>query len=115
MMTSPRNPSMSGKSEPKPEIKVVVESRDTASKVILISLVIKRQGVLLALLTTDAGESILNPVSGNSGNCGDGVDNDNGGQADHDDPDCYNNPELWEGYDENRTEANRDNDPPSGR
>mgnify|MGYP006244813455 CR=1 FL=1 len=93
MMTSPRNPSMSGKSEPKAEIKVVVESRDTASKVILISLVIVLSGVLLALLTTDAGESILNPVSDNSGNCGDGVDNDNGGQADHDDPDCYNNPE----------------------
>ena len=115
MMTSPRNPSMSAESQPKPEMKVVVESRDTASKVILISLVIVLSGVLLALLTTDAGESILNPVSGNSGNCGDGVDNDNGGQADHDDPDCYNNPELWEGYDENRTEANRDNDPPGGR
>ena len=103
---------MSEKSENKPELKVVIESRDTASKVILIALVIVLSGVLVALLTTEAGENILGLSEGGSGNCGDGVDNDNGGQADEDDPDCYNNPELWEGYDENRKEVNRDNDPP---
>ena len=103
---------MSEKSENKPELKVVIESRDTASKVILIALVIVLSGVLVALLTTEAGENILGLSEESSGNCGDGVDNDNGGQADEDDPDCYNNPELWEGYDENRKEVNRDNDPP---
>ena len=103
---------MSEKSENKPELKVVIESRDTASKVILIALVIVLSGVLVALLTTEAGENILGLSEEGSGNCGDGVDNDNGGQADEDDPDCYNNPELWEGYDENRKEVIRDNDPP---
>ena len=103
---------MSEKSENKPELKVVIESRDTASKVILIALVIVLSGVLVALLTTEAGENILGLSEESSGNCGDGVDNDNGGQADEDDPDWYNNPELWEGYDENRKEVNRDNDPP---
>tara|TARA_B100000482_G_scaffold126946_1_gene92012 strand:+ start:865 stop:1185 length:321 start_codon:yes stop_codon:yes gene_type:complete len=106
---------MPEKSEPRPEIKVVVESKDTASKVILIALVIVLSGVLMALLTTEAGENILGSATDSSGNCGDGIDNDNGGQADEDDPDCYNNPELWEGYDEDRSEANRDNDPPGGR
>ncbi|MFL2979698.1 MAG: hypothetical protein ACJZ4N_03125 [Candidatus Thalassarchaeaceae archaeon] len=106
---------MPQKSELRPEIKVVVESKDTASKVIMIALVIVLSGVLMALLTTEAGENILSSVTDSSGNCGDGLDNDNGGQADRDDPDCYNNPELWEGYDEDRSEANRDNDPPGGR
>ena len=40
----------------------------------------------------------------------DGLDNDNGGKADRDDPDCYANPTTFDGYDPNRTEANRDND-----
>ena len=85
---------MPQKSELRPEIKVVVESKDTASKVILIALVIVLSGVLMALLTTEAGENILSSFTDSSGNCGDGLDNDNGGQADRDDPDCYNNPEL---------------------
>ena len=106
---------MSEKSEPRPELKVVVESKDTASKVILIALVIVLSGVLMALLTTDAGENILGSATGSSGNCDDGIDNDNRGQSDHDDPDCYNNREIWEGYDEDRKEENRDNDPPGGR
>ena len=50
---------MTEKSEPKPEIKVVVESRDTVSKVILIALVIVLSGVLMALLTTEAGKISL--------------------------------------------------------
>ena len=79
---------------------------------ILISLVIVLSGVLLALLTTDAGEGILNPASGNSGNCGDGVDNDNGGQSDQDDPDCYNNQKFGRATTRIEPEANRDNDPP---
>ena len=94
---------MPQKSELRPEIKVVVESKDTASKVILIALVIVLSGVLMALLTTEAGENILGSVIDSTGNCGDGIDNDDGGQADEDDPDCYNNPELWEGYDEDRS------------
>ena len=106
---------MSSRDENKPEITVVVESRDTASKVILLAMVILLSGVLVALLTTEAGEDILAKSGIGSGNCGDGIDNDKGGQADQDDPDCYNNPEVWEGYDENRSEANRDNDPPGGQ
>ena len=106
---------MSEKSEPRPEIKVVVESKDTASKVILIALVIVLSGVLMALLTTDAGENILGSATGSSGNCGDGLDIYIGGQTEADDPDCYNNPEIWEVYDEDRKEENRDNDPPGGR
>ena len=50
---------MTEKSESRPEIKVVVESKDTVSKVILIALVIVLSGVLMALLTTEAGENIL--------------------------------------------------------
>ena len=105
---------MPPRDENKPEITVVVESRDTASKVIMLALVIVLSGVLVALLTTEAGEGILAKTGISSGNCGDGIDNDKGGQADEDDPDCYNNPEVWEGYDENRSEANRYNDPTSG-
>ena len=36
------------------------------------------------------------------------MDNDNGGKADRDDPDCYANPTSLDGYDPNRTEANRE-------
>ena len=49
------------------------------------------------------------------GNCGDGLDNDGGGQSDSDDPDCYSNPEIWEGYNPNRSETNSENDPPEGK
>ena len=41
---------MTEKSESKPEIKVVVESKDTVSKVILIALVIVLSGVLMLSL-----------------------------------------------------------------
>lgn len=49
---------------------------------------------------------------GGVGNCGDGIDNDGGGQADMDDPDCYENPELWKGYNADRTETSSSNDGP---
>ena len=55
-------------------------------------------------------ESFLSSNDDDIGNCGDGLDNDNGGAADRDDPDCYANPTSFDGYDPNRTEANRDND-----
>ena len=41
----------------------------------------------------------------------DGIDNDGGGQADQGDPDCYSNPEIWEGYDAGRSETDGGNDP----
>ncbi len=44
--------------------------------------------------------------------CADGIDNDGGGKKDGNDPDCYANPEVWEGYDPNRQETNPANDPP---
>lgn len=49
---------------------------------------------------------------GGGGNCGDGIDNDGGGQADRDDPDCYENPEVWKGYNPDRMETSRSNDGP---
>ena len=57
----------------------------------------------------DDGGSILG--FGGGGNCDDGIDNDGGGQADHSDPDCYSNPEIWEGYDAGRSETDGGNDP----
>ena len=86
---------MSEKSEPRPEIKVVVESKDTASKVILIALVIVLSGVLMALLTTEAGENILGSATDSSGNCGDGIDNDNDGKIDSDDDDEFGEPRSF--------------------
>ncbi len=50
-------------------------------------------------------------VQGRQG-CNDGIDNDGGGQADADDPDCYSNPDVWKGYDPNRSETNSANDGP---
>ncbi len=57
----------------------------------------------------DDGGSILG--FGGDGNCDDGIDNDGGGQADQGDPDCYSNPEIWEGYDAGRSETDGGNDP----
>jgi len=106
---------MSEKDDDKVEVRVVVESKDSASKVILIALTLALVGVLIAVISGGSVEDLLKRGDSGEGNCGDGIDNDKGGQADDDDPDCYSNPEVWEGYDPNRTEANRDNDPPGGK
>tara|TARA_B100000700_G_scaffold106511_1_gene120225 strand:- start:42393 stop:42725 length:333 start_codon:yes stop_codon:yes gene_type:complete len=107
---------MSSEANDKVEVKVVVESKDTSSKVILILLILVLSGLMIAVMVNGGPESLLAKSSDSSvANCGDGIDNDKGGQSDRDDPDCYANPEIWEGYDPNRTEANRDNDPPGGR
>jgi|GEM_PF-515377 hypothetical protein len=37
--------------------------------------------------------------------CGDNIDNDNDGAIDRQDPDCYSNPTIWEGYDSTRSES----------
>ena len=107
---------MTSKAEDKLEIVVQVESKDTSSKVILIMLIIVLVGLVIAVMISGGPDALL--TSGDDrgvGNCGDGIDNDQGGQSDRDDPDCYANPEVWEGYDPSRTETNRDNDPPGGR
>ena len=107
---------MSEKDDDKVEVRVGVESKDSASKVILIALTLALVGVLIAVISGGGVEDLLlKRGDSGEGNCGDGIDNDKGGQADDDDPDCYSNPEVWEGYDPNRTEANRDNDPPGGK
>ena len=107
---------MSTRESDKVEVKVVVESKDTSSKVILVALTLVLSGVLLVLVTGGGADGFLSPKKGDAAaNCGDGIDNDGGGQADRDDPDCYSNPSVWEGYDSTRTEANRDNDPPGGQ
>jgi len=72
-------------------------------------------GMAYYYISSDASGSGLDEGAGASGNCGDGVDNDAGGQSDRDDPDCYANPELWEGYSSNRSETNSNNDPPDGQ
>ncbi|MEE3270323.1 MAG: hypothetical protein VX204_04345 [Candidatus Thermoplasmatota archaeon] len=106
---------MTEKSDDKVEVKVVVESKDSSSKVILAGLTVVLLGLLIAIASGGGVDSILPKSTASEGNCGDGIDNDKGGQADEDDPDCYSNPSVWEGYDPSRTEANRDNDPPGGR
>ena len=102
---------MSEGKEDKVEVKVVVESQDSASKAILIALTLVLLGILIAVVSSGGVDELL-PKRGDSGtgNCGDGIDNDNGGQADEGDPDCYSNPNLWEGYDPNLTEDQPDND-----
>ncbi|MDG1533433.1 MAG: hypothetical protein P8Q35_03195 [Candidatus Thalassarchaeaceae archaeon] len=107
---------MTSQPNDKVEVKVVVESKDTSSKVILIILILVLSGLTIAVIAKGGPEALLSGDDGRGvGNCGDGIDNDKGGQADRDDPDCYANPSVWEGYDPNRTEANRDNDPPGGQ
>lgn len=66
-------------------------------------------------ISSSEGNSGFDADGGVGGNCGDGKDNDGGGQSDRDDPDCYSNPELWEGYSSARSESNGANDPPDGR
>ncbi len=106
---------MTSKADDKVEVKVTVESKDTSSKVILIILILVLTGLMIAVMAKGGPEALLRDGQSGVGNCDDGIDNDKGGQADRDDPDCYANPEVWEGYDPNRSEANRDNDPPGGR
>ena len=93
------------------ELMVVVVSQDSTSKLILLSLTLVLLGILIAVVSSGGVDQLL-PKRGDSGggNCGDGIDNDNGGQADEDDPDCYSNPKLWEGYDPSLTEDQPDND-----
>lgn len=76
---------MTSKPNEKIEIKVVLEPQESTSKYILVALILVLSGLLFAIL---AG----------------------GGAADEEDPDCYANPTSFDGYDPNRTEANRDND-----
>jgi len=106
---------MTEKSDDKVEVKVIVESKDSASKVILAGLTVVFLGILIVLASGGGVDSLLPKSAVSEGNCDDGIDNDKGGQADEDDPDCYSNPSVWEGYDPSRSEANRDNDPPGGR
>lgn len=98
------------------QITVNVEVNDSTTKTILIAAIVVIGGVSLAMIMIGdggiLGDSHIGP---NEGTCGDGIDNDNGGQADRDDPDCYNNPEVWQGYDSQRDENNQQNDPPNGR
>ena len=102
---------MSEKDDDKVEVRVVVESRDSASKVILITLTLVLLGILIAVISEGGVDNLLTKRGEvGEGNCSDGIDNDNGGQADEDDPDCYSNPNVWEGYDPSLTEDNPDND-----
>ena len=78
---------MAVKSDDKVEVKVVVESKDSASKVILAGLTIVLLGILIVLISGGGVDSILPKSAVSEGNCGDGIDNDKGGQADEDDPD----------------------------
>ena len=72
-------------------------------------------GMAYYYINNGSGNSGFDEEGGAGGNCGDGKDNDSGGQADRDDPDCYANPEVWEGYSTARSETNAANDPPNGQ
>ena len=99
-----------------PPVTVNVEVKDSTTRTILIAAVVVLGGVSLAMLLLNDGGVLGGDHLGlGGGTCGDGVDNDNGGQADRDDPDCYNNPEVWQGYDDSRDENDPQNDPPGGR
>jgi hypothetical protein len=105
---------MADKDEEKFEVNVTVESN--TSTIIAVVVLIGLLGLVAFVMVAPEGGGFLGGDGGDgSAMCADGLDNDNGGEADRDDPDCYNNPELWEGYDPNRSERNADNDPPGGR
>ncbi len=102
----------------KTEVIVNVEVTNDSSKNLLIIAIIVIVGVGIALSLFGSGDGGLfsdDDEFGITGSCGDGIDNDGGGQADRDDPDCYHEPEVWKGYDESRNESNGSNDPPQGR
>ena len=101
---------MTDKPSEKVELKVVLEPQDSTSKYILVALILVLSGLLFAILASGGAENLLSSNDSTIGNCGDGIDNDNGGKADQEDPDCYANPSSLDGYDASRTEANRDND-----
>jgi hypothetical protein len=102
---------MTDKPSEKVELTVVLEPQDSTSKYILVALILVLSSLLFAILASGGAESLLSSNNDSTiGNCGDGIDNDNGGKADRDDPDCYANPTTLDGYDASRTEANRDND-----
>ena len=86
---------MTEKPDDKIEVKVVVESKDSTSKVILAGLTVVLLGILIVLASGGGVDSILPKSTVSEGECGDGIDNDKGGQADEDDPDCYANPSVW--------------------
>ena len=80
---------MTSKAEDKVEIVVQVESKDTSSKVILIMLIIVLVGLVIAVMMGGGPDALLSSDDDRGvGNCGDGIDNDKGGQVDRDDPDC---------------------------
>ena len=80
---------MDDKPNEKTEIKVVLEPQDSTSKYILVALILVLSGLLFAILAGGGAEKLLSSDNETIGNCGDGLDNDNGGKADRDDPDCY--------------------------
>lgn len=89
------------------------EGRFGSNQTVAILAVILLGAVALALALGGSGIIGSDDSSGAGAfPCEDGIDNDNGGKADRDDPDCYNNPELWMGYDAHRNEDDGSNDPP---
>ena len=86
---------MSSKADDKVEVKVVVESKDTSSKVILIILILVLAGLMVAVIANGGPSALLKDGLLGEGNWGDGIDNDKGGQAYEDDPDCYSNLSVW--------------------
>ena len=67
---------MSEKDDDKVEVRVVVESKDSASKVILIALTLALVGVLIAVISGGSVEDLLlKRGDSGEGNWGDGSDN----------------------------------------
>ena len=66
---------MSEKDDDKVEVRVVVESKDSASKVILIALTLALVGVLIAVISGGGVEDLLlKRGDSGEGNCGDGIE-----------------------------------------
>jgi hypothetical protein len=96
-------------------VEVVVTKAESGANLSMIwtvgILLVVGLGAATMMLTKDGGGSGSDGY--NAPECADGIDNDGGGKKDGNDPDCYSNPELWEGYDPNRRETNAANDPPN--
>jgi hypothetical protein len=91
----------------KTEITVIVETKSNGN-VLAIGIAILLGLIILVIASDDGVGGLLGGSNSDiQGNCADGIDNDGGGQADHDDPDCY----VQNNYNPEGSESNPNNDP----
>lgn len=98
---------MSSDENEKTEITVIVENKSNGNALAIgIAIML---ALIIFVVASDGGVGGLLGGSDSDleGNCADGIDNDGGGQADQDDPDCY----VQNNYNPEGTESNGNNDP----